>query len=184
MQKDKEVVIPIDSAQAATYKTDIEGWVSSSGIFYGKDEASARYAGCTHTNCRAGGCRNFARKPYMYCDSCRERRAEAKYLNRPVVKWDGDTPLYSETLAQYFFNEEALYDYLGTDIDLKLLICEPVYLREVAEWYWEEQLPETADMLSDVASKELLAALDKLNKIISDHKPIAWTPGESRVDIE
>lgn len=38
---DKSVIM-FDSPEAATYRTDIKGWVSRDGRYYGEDERGAR----------------------------------------------------------------------------------------------------------------------------------------------
>ena len=44
----KQVIIMEESPEAAEYRTDISGWVSCNGNYYGKDERMARYDGATH----------------------------------------------------------------------------------------------------------------------------------------
>ena len=46
--------IRYDSAEAATYKTGLAGWVSCTGNFWGEDEHMARWTGCTHQSCACG----------------------------------------------------------------------------------------------------------------------------------
>lgn len=43
-----------ESAEAASFQT-VTGWVSSNGHFYGNDERTARYDGCTHQLCESCG---------------------------------------------------------------------------------------------------------------------------------
>ena len=58
MIKETEKIVMYDSPEAATYRTDIKGWVSRDGHFYGDNgpsaEHGARWSGCTHMNCKCG----------------------------------------------------------------------------------------------------------------------------------
>lgn len=109
MSLEKEKVIMRDSDEAATYRTGIEGWVSSNGRFYGKGEDAermARHDGSTHFKCECGG---VAKKGWSKCDSCiRKGRVErydklpfAEYDGSPVFSWDGDEFFYSEEDIMY-----------------------------------------------------------------------------------
>lgn len=84
-------MVMFDSNEAATFKTGLEGWVSGDGIYFGKDERTARYSGCTHRICAT--CANVIDKHRTYCRSCEESRRAEKWAKLPVEKWDGPDPL-------------------------------------------------------------------------------------------
>ena len=46
-----EQIVMRDSPESAQYRTDLKGWVSRDGFYFGdgpQGERTARYAGCTH----------------------------------------------------------------------------------------------------------------------------------------
>ena len=113
-----------------------------------------------------------------------------EYSQREFKPWDKTTPVYSECLDRYFFAVEELSDYCYdeeiTDEDgsyLKLLICEPNYLKEIDfSNIWCDLIPDNCDSVNDVASKELLKAMDDFNEVVRHHKPVSWYPGEFRTN--
>ena len=111
------------------------------------------------------------------------------YLEKPFKEWDRKTPVYSESFDKYFFSVDELSDFCYDDeitddengTVLKLLICEPNYLSEIDfNNVWCELVPENFDRIEDVASKDLLDIMDKFNKIVKNHAPVSWYPGEYR----
>ena len=173
------------SDKAAKIKIGISGWVDRTGGFWGDDERGARWAGCTHLLCP--DCGNAMPKTYTVCARCREERRAKRHRNRNSLPWDGITPLYSDAFDEYFFSWDEVLEYLD-DIeypeeavnDLQLLICEPIYLEEISEHYFTEDLPENNEELPE----KVQAALDKLNKAIEDEGPISWEPGEYKAEIK
>jgi hypothetical protein len=75
---DEPVIFP-QSPQAATFRTELEGWVSRHGIFYGDNEYAARFNGCTHGICACGQLRE---KNYASCKACRQATEDAKFDKR------------------------------------------------------------------------------------------------------
>lgn len=183
---DEKIITP-DSPEAATYRTDIRGWVSRDGRFFGDGadaEYLARHQGATHTKCV--DCENFHPKGYFTsCDDCRARRDYERYLARPRAKWDGKAMLYSEALDKFFDSpEDALdYAYLEDDEnpmpleDMRLVICEPDYAGQIDSSYWEDQLPEDGEIPSDLEE-----ALGVFNKAISGIL-LSWHPGKYALDL-
>lgn len=47
----EKIIILKDSPESCSYKTDLKGWVSANGFYYGEDKNLASYAGCTHYKC-------------------------------------------------------------------------------------------------------------------------------------
>lgn len=175
------------SDEAAKFVHDIKGWVSSDGRFFGTDEQSARYAGCTHSKCECG---NIIEKHLTICEPCRivqlKQYSESfeKYENLTKKEWDGVTPLYSIITGDYFYSASELNMYLNNRVaanpsfkisNLYLVICDPVYpfhpdLYEI----YKDTLPEGADLLPEIHD-----GFDALNKIISQHEiPLSWVPGK------
>ncbi len=171
------------SPEAATYRTDIKGWVSRDGLFFGdgaQGERTARYSGCTHKQCECGA---VAEKHRIRCDACQEKHTRADYEKLPLIEWDGETPLCIFRGDTYFWSADDLDLYCDTNdvrsTDLMLVICDPVNLHEVDIDYWSDELPEDGDLPTPVED-----ALTALNKAIREHgKCSAWYGGNQRVTV-
>jgi len=178
---DKQILYT--SYEAAKFVTNIEGWVDSNHRFWGKDEHMARWSGCTHIICP--GCGKPTQKNYTICSDCREKKAIERYEAKDRLKWDRQTPLYSEAADEYFFDEDQLMDYLADQTfppgqehvaderSLRLVICEPVYLREIEDDLFDGELPEDGYLPLDIQT-----ALDNLNILIREQGPVSWSPGK------
>ena len=165
------------SNEAAKFVTNIEGWVDRYGRFFGKAknaEDMARWSGCTHIICP--DCGMPTSKGYTICHNCREKNAIKRYEAKERKQWDGETPLYSDFLDKYFFSEDDLSDFIEdyrcTAKSLRLIICEPVYLRQVDTDYFCNELADDGEIPSEVVK-----ALDNLNEVISTIRPVSWIPG-------
>ncbi len=170
-------IIPYDSDDAAKYVTNISGWVSSKGHFYGEKEDLARYDGCTHRACE--NCGTLAEKSYTLCPLCRLEKdidryfklvplTEQEWINKSGVK---DVVVYSELLDEYFFDltiEEILEQYeLDAMCDLRLVWCEPQYVSHIdADAIWCDDLPEDGEVPSEIwdAVQQLNETIDEYNK--------------------
>ena len=169
------------------WKTNIEGWVGKDGLFYGKDKGRAVYANSTHKKCEKG---HIYRKSWSICTICREESLPEKYLQMPFKEWDGTSLLYQyDSSDKYFRDEEEVQDYLDELIEegespeeLRLVICEPHYLPQVDESYFEDVLPEDWDV-KDV-SVEVHNKLQELNAAISKAGPSCWFPGKYRTSLK
>ena len=104
-----------------------------------------------------------------------------KFDEYEVVEWDGKTPLYVWDKDKYLYSESDADEYCeDNDLarqDLKLKLCEPVYLSTVPSEYWNDELPEGDDELP----AEMAAALTAFNEFIGTLPPTAWMPGHKRV---
>lgn len=179
--KNKKEQILNTSDEAAKFVTGISGWVDRHGRFFGqgKDaEAIARYSGCTHIVCP--DCGKACPSGYTRCSDCREKKAIVKYQGMERREWDKVTPLYADTIDAYFFNEDELFCFIeeqGCDIkEMRLIICEPVALRQIDTDYWCDEMPEDGELPDAV-----LDALDNLNAVIRDEDPLSWQPGKYAV---
>ena len=181
MNKTNKVIMQ-DSPEAATYRTDIKGWVSRDGIFCGDGKAgerNARYQGSTHRKCAK--CGEVIPKT-GYCAACHDKRIVDKYKAAPRKKWDGDTPLVIAGSDQYFWTAGDLSDYCEenecSENDLMLMICEPQYAREICSDIWEGELPEDVDV-----PDELEDAIQAFNEAVKAYgKPLSWTEGKFAVE--
>lgn len=179
MNNTEKKVIMYDSPEAATYRTDIEGWVSADGFYCGKGEAgeqAARYRSATHKKCECGEV--IEMRTYTTCNSCRHKKSVEyynklpfkKYDGSPVVDWDGDT---------YFFSEEEIQDYLDNNEleSIDLLFCKENNWSKIEYDYWQDDLPENSD---GELPKKMQEALDALNKVISELPACSYSPGKIR----
>lgn len=183
----EEKVIMYDSPEAATFKTGIFGWVSSTGQFFGNGdgaERSARYAGSTHHVCECG---QVAERMYTHCADCRSKREGDRYLKLTEVEWDGSTPLCLFEDDKYFYDEDDICQYCEDNeiesTQLRLVLCEPNSYTEVDvdAIAPEDVSPEDYD--GDLP-KEIQEALDNLNKVIREYKkPFTWSAGKKRVTV-
>lgn len=173
-------VVMYDSDAAAVYKTGLAGWVSRDGFYWGEGaqaESAARYRGCTHRPC--GSCGQPTLKTWTHCGACREKRRGERYAKLEARPWDGETPLMIWDDDVFFEDEDALLEYCEeqetTPAALRLVICEPVYLRRLDEDYWADNLPEDFVLPASVASR-----IDALNTALREAGPVVWKPGMTR----
>lgn len=169
------------SDEAAKFVTGIEGWVNRHGQFYGKDEHLARWSGCTHSECSVCG-KETPVRGYTACDECREKGRVEKYHTMQRQKWDGETPLYSDSHDKYFFDEESLTDYRidhdCTTESLCLIICEPNEFSIIDCDHFLDDLPEDGEVPSEIEE-----AVEALNKVIRAQSPASWSPGKFAADL-
>lgn len=175
----EEKIIMRDSPEAAQLKT-VTGWVSLDGIFYGKDESTARYAGCTHQKCQ--GCEEITHKHSLYCSKCQDQKARERYKAMPKKEWDGVVMLYSQLLGEYGSDPEEMLEQANENIgegdqllmleDLMLVLCIPVYAAELSHDNFYDDLPEDGEMPA-----ELEAAVDAFNEAIKNFAPLSYQPG-------
>lgn len=171
-------------SDAAELKTvELTGWWSRDGRFYGDDEDLARWAGCTHKKCSCG---RYMEKGWTKCNKCRNKAARERWEALPLVEWDGNTPVYCESLEEYFFSDSSLLDELEyrniQAKDLRLVICEPVTPRLIESDNWVDELPEDQE-LGEVCP-ELAKLVSAVNDHIKKYKPIfSWYPGKERTSV-
>lgn len=178
----KEIIEPFimnTDSEAAIYRTDICGWVARNGRFYGTEEESARWDGCTHVACQE--CGKPTEKFYTHCASCRKVRDIARYTARESKVWDGKAMLYSEALDKYFDDISQAEDELkrGMTLEyLRLVICEPVYLHQIDVDHWADDLPDDGEL-----PEYIQKALCLFNMEILAEGPVSWEPGKFAVDL-
>ena len=171
-------VIMYDSSEAATYRTDLKGWVSRDGRYFGKDESTARWSGSTHKTCACG---NIHEKHRIRCQSCQATEDMKKFTSLPVEKWDGVTPLCIFDSDTYFFDDSVL-DYIADqpeDEEIRICKCRPGYLHQINEEYWADDLAEDGEIPDAVS-----AALDLLNKAIKEAAPVCWYEDAIAIDAQ
>lgn len=173
-------MVMLESPEAATLVTK-EVWVSRLGNLF-LDERMARYDGCTHTTCK--DCGEPCEKIRLTCQSCRYKSRQAVFLEMPEVIWDEKTPLCIFDTDIYFFNLDEIDTYCDEHDckpqDLKLVVCQPIHLRQLTEEYFlddiwndEIELPQNVQQLIVKFNQDLAAI----------NAPIAWKAGRKRTKI-
>jgi hypothetical protein len=174
---DEKIILPSDP-EAATYKTDIKGWVSRDGFYYGEGEELARYSGSTHRACEGCGT-PIQKNGYTKCGPCLIASDIERYNKRERRHWNGTDGLFSEAYGEYFFDSEDLDDFCEDHDcsieDLRLIICVPQYAREIdPKEYYCDDLPEDGEVPDDI-----IEIFDELNSRIRDSKAVlSWSPGK------
>ena len=173
MKKAEEKVIMYDSPEAATFRTNISGWVSSEGRFWGNDEHMARYSGCTHSLCECG---KQMSKVYTKCVDCRNAASNERYLALPFKEYDGSY-VCDRSGENYFWDEDDIISYMdnGDLTEIELLFCEPQPYQKVDSEYWTDGLPEDGEI-----APKLEEALKVLNAVIEKLPPISYYPSKVR----
>lgn len=180
----EEKIIMYASDEAATLKT-VEGWISSDGRFWGKDEHMARWSGSTHSLCDCGKIKKNSR---TICDDCLREKQIANYNAMPFKEWDGKSWVYSHAYDKYFNDSDEIEDFIN-DFDpeetpignLQLIICEPNHLHEIDFERWDDVVPEDWD-IEDCMSKELVEKIKEVNEMIRKEGAVSWTPGKTRTE--
>jgi len=177
-------IIYPDSPEAATYRTDIEGWVSRTGYFYGENEDAARYAGSTHRQCECG---KPAEKYRTVCASCLEEIEVRKWNDRPKEWPEGEPMIYADATDKFFINVSNFLDHCeDEDIDpasVRPVVCIPEFPAEIyPEDLYSDSFPE--DMCAeDCLSVEVMDAFKELNVVIrANTMPLSWHPGKNALD--
>jgi len=179
-----EIILP-ESPEAAVYREDIKGWVSRRGLFFGDGEAGevrARLDGATHNSCQE--CTGTTERPHTLCKECSAKRQKKRYEAMPFREWDGKAVLVLFNDDKYFREQEEVEDYcdeFGIDPkDLMLVICEPVYCREIDPAdYYHDIIPEDGELPRYVED-----AFRKLNQTLTETKiPVSWTQGKFRTTL-
>lgn len=171
-------IVMFNSAEAATYKTDLKGWVSRDGMYFGENERTARWSGCTHMICACGAVHEKGR---TVCRSCEAIKDAKMFLSLPVEKWDGETPTCLFGTDKYFFGE-SLLDYIAdqpSDAEIRICKCKPHYLSEMDTDYWYDDLAEDGEVPDDV-----LTAMEALNAAIKKAAPACWYEDAIAIDVE
>jgi hypothetical protein len=175
-------IILYDSPEAATYRTNISGWVSRHGLYFGEDERSARYDGCTHRPCEECGV-PVPRAGFTHCQQCRQRRDEKNFLALPSEPYTGQV-VCNDDGEEFFFDEDQIREYADDrEIpyeNLRLRKCEPRYADEVDPLdIYEDLLPEDGELPDHVI--EAFAVLNNTLRARKHERPICWMGVSVRV---
>lgn len=173
----EEKIILAEYDDAAKFVTGLSGWVDRNGVFWGQLEEMARYSSATHKRCEE--CKEaIIRRGYPFCANCQEKKDIERYNKLEKKVLDGESYLYSDRDDVYFADYQELYDYIYEreieNIDsLRLIICEPEYLRELDADYWADDLQDDTDLPESV-----LSALETFNASLKAAGIVSWSPGK------
>lgn len=174
-----EKIIMYDSDEAAVYETrSVTGWWSRTGTFYGENEDTARYMGCTHEECKKHG---IVISKRGWCPECLAEKDKETWSKLPEVEWDGKSLICLHDGEQYFYDRESLMDYCKNNNflpqNLMLVEAEPVDARMLDEDYWQDDVAEDGEL-----PDAMLKAIDELNKVVKKCGPLSWVPGKKRIN--
>ena len=189
----EEIMVLNTSPEAATFRENLRGWVSRNGHFFSADfkdsEYLARYDGCTHRSCES--CGEPAPRMYLLCDACRAKKRDEVWEKMEKKPWDGKT-MICDFDGDNFYNDpdeaiEQILDEGGDAKNIRLLICEPVWLETIeANEHCVDDLPEDMTLEDTVGMEAVVDAFEKLNKAIMDThgvSPICFRPGKVALDV-
>jgi len=138
---DPEEKFVLDENDGAQYMTNLKGWVSRTGRYFGDHEERARYDGATHRRCPNEGCDRLALKHWLMCEKCREEKKQERFLALPALTVDqipDGAMLYAENVDLWFASiddlAEHLRDYEDTHgwHDVRVRIGEPVQAKTIS----------------------------------------------------
>jgi len=178
MKVTPEGIIMFDSPEAAQYRTNISGWVSRGGVYFGDDEFSecaARQAGCTHMLCRSCGATPTPEHRPV-CPACSAAAERTWYDSLPRAEWDGQALLYSEVQGRYYTspgNATASLCAGETLADLRLTICTPNYASPIDPDYFADEMGEDSELPADIHD-----AMEEFNRAV-DGIVLSWSPGQT-----
>ena len=178
MKAKTETIVMFDSPEAAQYRTDISGWVSRGGVYFGDDkfsELAARQAGCTHMLCRSCGATPTPEHSPV-CPACSAAAERTWYDSLPRAEWDGQAILYSEAHDRYYTSPGNATESLGageTLADLRLTICTPNYASPVDPDYFADEMGDDGELPAEIQD-----AMEAFNQA-ADGIVLSWSPGQT-----
>lgn len=178
MATEREVVM-FDAPEAAKEVT-VTGWASRHGLFFGEDERTARYDGCTHRACEQ--CGTATPKHRLLCRECSSLKSRERWLALPEVEWTPLVCIYQDDT--YFHDEDGFLEWCeDNEVDpatVMLVACEPVFATEIdAEDYFADDIPEDGELPDEIA-----VAVGRLNDVIRNCKtPLCWRAAAKRVAV-
>lgn len=187
MKKQVEKIVLPNSPEAAQRK-QVTAWVARDGGFWSDDEHGehmARFCGSTHNLCTV--CGTACEKSSSRCASCQAEHKLAQYAAMPRAAWDGVQMLYSEAADRFFSDFDEIQEHIDeldepiSITDMRLVLCEPQYARQLDIDYYVDELPgDDGDWHS--LPTELQDAIEAYNKVAAACLPLSWTPGKFALD--
>lgn len=178
-----EYTVLVTDDESATYKYDVEGWVSRDGVYFGKEvdsELKARKQGATHVLCPI--CNNPIRKGRKTCNKCRLLRKDMEYDALTPVKWNKRDAVYSKVYDVYFTKERDIMLYCNKQgiliKDLHLVLCKPHFLKSVPLSFWDDDLG-----VDGTVPDELYKITTLFNKLLKKIGAVSWRPSKYRITL-
>jgi hypothetical protein len=96
----------------------------------------------------------------------------------PRKEWDGEQMVFSQVLDEFFSTpgdalDEAECLGLDSDVDLRLVLCDPVHLRRLEIEDFADDLPEGGE-----SPDWLVDAIDEFNEATDGKDPVCWRDGK------
>lgn len=176
-----------DAAETVT----VTGWrCKKCNHFWGDDERMARWCCATDLPCKCGA---RLEKHWSLCVTCIANQDTERWdkCYESAVPWDGETPLYSNTMDEFFWSGDDLCWQVEADMKehgisereaicrLRLQMCEPDNgtTFEMQE-FLTDHLPDGGDTLD-------CEEIDKaVNDWIESHAPFSWHGSGPAVTVE
>ena len=149
-----------------------------------EDEMRERVA--THTECTK--CQKPAKKPYLLCEECQKEKNTEAFNNYEEVAWTQGMA-FSKTHNEYYQDwDEVFYklaDMLESDPeftiqDMRLVIADPVYPRQLNDDFFSDEMPDDMEELPD----NLQEAIDAFNDVIKAAKPLSYEGYHSKIRVK
>jgi hypothetical protein len=145
----------------ATQRTDLTGWVSRHGAYFGNNEDAARYHGATHRRCEAPGCDGVTDKFWLKCEKHRHESTMARFMKRKAITSaeipDGNYLFLEDNDTWYPDIEDLLEDVPEPE---RIILGSPVQGRCVEP----DAIIETDEELE--LPQSIADAINHLNKLI------------------
>jgi len=170
------------------FRTNIKGWVSSDGRFWGNGEDAehmSRYHSCTHKKCECG---NLMKKIYTKCPSCRAINSHDKYKSLEAVEWDGECMIVDHAGGYYRDFDELIESSVSAgDIEsLSDLRLKPTSKKFTFREINLDELNDeyvTEDESFSHFHPEITKKVDELNKLLSETESKLWFEVDKRLII-
>lgn len=176
--------------EEAAHVVTATGWACKTcSRFFGTDqytpadghgaEHMARWCCASSMPCKCGG---RIEGGYTICEACRNKQREADWLAKPEIEWDGEFPLAVWDDDRYFFDADALYEYVddiiedgGNPLGLKLTTCKRADVRQF----------EMNDFLCDDLPEDETLDCEEIDKTVNDwiaaNQPRLFYPTGERI---
>ena len=101
----------------------------------------------------------------------------------PRAQWDGKAMLYADATGEFYADLDEAEDSLweeegGTLADLRLVICEPVYVWQLCADPFLDDLPDDGDL-----PDEVYEAIAEFNEAVKDIQ-LSWKPGKMALALD
>lgn len=171
------------------FRTDISGWVTPDGRYFGDNQHLARWNSCTTVTCASEDCDNHTHKQWTHCLPCRNKTKKDKWEKADKAPLSvSSVCLWSDAVGEYFSGWERVEEYCeefdSAPEELLLYHCKrnkaPVF---ELEDFLCDIIPED-HTVEDVTSSEVIEAASRLNKLLQACNLNSYSPSKIAVEIK